>query len=295
MRLATFAAHDGRPSIGLVIDERIVEVGRIAPELPRDMNEFLALGHAAIARIAERAKEEAGTPVDAVRLLPPVPRPRKFLGLGGNYASHVAEAKKRGFDRSSHQTWFNKQVTCVAGPFDDVHLPRVSASLDYEGELAVVIGARCRHVSVADAPSVIAGYTICNDVSVREWQLRAPTMMLGKSFDTHGPIGPWIVTPDEVGDPHALRLRTWVNEELRQDASTKEMIFDCYEMIAELTTAFTLEPGDILATGTPAGVGGLMVPPRYLRAGDVVRIAIERIGELRNRVVPEPHQQGGIS
>ena len=156
--------------------------------------------------------------------------------------------------------FFNKQATCVVGPGDDVHMPRVSNLLDYEGELAIVIGERCRHVPEERAHEVIAGYTIANDVSVRDWQLRTPTMTMGKSFDTHGPLGPWIVTADELGDPHALQIRTWVNDELRQDGNTREMIFDCFEQVAHLSEAFTLEPGDVIATGTPAGIGAVRQP-----------------------------------
>ena len=131
--------------------------------------------------------------------------------------------------------FFNKQVTCVVGPNDDVHMPRVSNLLDYEGELAVVIGTRCRHVPADRAQEVIAGYTITDDVSVRDWQLRTPTMTMGKSFDTHGPLGPWIVTQNELGDPHELAIRTCVNDELRQDGNTREMIYDCYEQVAHLS------------------------------------------------------------
>ncbi|KAF1066017.1 fumarylacetoacetate hydrolase family protein [Variovorax sp.] len=184
--------------------------------------------------------------------------------------------------------WFNKQVSCVAGPFDEVHRPRVSAQFDYEGELGVVIGRRCRHVRAEEAMAMVAGYVVINDMSVRDWQLRAPTHTLGKSFDTHGPFGPWLVTRDEIPDPHALRLRTWVNGELRQDGNTAQMIHRIEAMLVELTTAFTLEPGDVLSTGSPAGVGGLMDPPRYLVPGDVVRVEIEGIGHIENRVVEEP-------
>ena len=184
--------------------------------------------------------------------------------------------------------FFNKQTTCVAGPFDPIHLPRVSPLLDYEGELAFVIGRRCRHVPRDRAHEVIAGYLVVNDVSVRDWQLRTPTMTMGKSFDTHGPMGPWLVTPDEIGDPHALELRTWVNGELRQHSNTRHLIYDCFAQVEHLSTAFTLEPGDVVTTGTPAGVGGAMSPPRFLRAGDVVRIEIEKIGAIENRVTEEP-------
>lgn len=222
-----------------------------------------------------------------VRLLAPVV-PRKFLAIGLNYADHIAES---GMEAPQFPVFFNKQVSCVVGSGDDVHLPRVSSLLDYEGELAIVIGTRCRHVPVERAHEVIAGYTISNDVSVRDWQLRTPTMTMGKSFDTHGPLGPWIVTPDELGDPHDLEIKTYVNDELRQHGSTRDMIYDCYQQIAHLSQAFTLEPGDVIATGTPAGIGAVRqpFPSGLLKVGDVVRVAIERIGELRNTIVAEPH------
>jgi 2-keto-4-pentenoate hydratase/2-oxohepta-3-ene-1,7-dioic acid hydratase in catechol pathway len=187
-------------------------------------------------------------------------------------------------------TFFNKQVTCVVGPGAEVHMPKVSTFLDYEAELAVVIGERCRHVPVERATEVIAGYTCANDLSVRDWQGRAKTMTLGKSFDTHGPLGPWLVTPDEVGDPQDLRIRCWVGDELRQDASTAEMVFDCFQQVSHLSEAFTLEPGDVIATGTPAGVGLGRKPVRdnILHVGQTVRVEIERVGELVNTVIKEP-------
>jgi 2-keto-4-pentenoate hydratase/2-oxohepta-3-ene-1,7-dioic acid hydratase in catechol pathway len=224
--------------------------------------------------------------LEDVRLLAPV-RPRKFLAIGLNYADHIAES---GMQAPEFPIFFNKQATCVVGPDDDIHMPRVSSLLDYEGELALVIGKRCRHVSIEEAPEVIAGYTITNDVSVRDWQLRTPTMTMGKSFDTHGPLGPWIVTGDEIGDPHTLQIRTFVNEEKRQDGSTSEMVFNCFEQVAHLSEAFTLEPGDVIATGTPAGVGAVRqpFPEGLLKVGDVVRIEIDGIGSLTNTVVEEP-------
>ena len=217
-------------------------------------------------------------------LIAPVPRPPKFLAIGLNYAAHVAES---GMKPPEFQLWFNKQSTCVIGPGDAIEIPAASSMVDYEGELAFVIGKRCRHVSAADAPGVIAGYTIVNDVSVRDWQMRTQTMTMGKSFDTHGPMGPCIVTGDELGDPHGLRLQTWVNGEMRQDAKTDDLIFNCYEMVEHLSTAFTLELGDVIATGTPAGVGMAMKPPGWLKAGDSVRIEIEGIGALENPVIAE--------
>ena len=151
-----------------------------------------------------------------------------------------------------------------------------------------MIGRRCRHVPRERAHEVIAGYLVVNDVSVRDWQLRVPTWTMGKSFDTHGPLGPWLTTGDEVGDPHGLRLRTFVNGELRQDSNTKQLIFDCFALVEHLSTAFTLEPGDVVATGTPGGVGIASKPPRLLAAGDRVRIEIDGLGALDNPFVPEP-------
>jgi 2-keto-4-pentenoate hydratase/2-oxohepta-3-ene-1,7-dioic acid hydratase in catechol pathway len=223
-------------------------------------------------------------PLADAHVIAPVPRPPKFLAIGLNYAAHVAESAMK---KPEHQLWFNKQSTCVVGPGDAIEVPIASTMVDYEGELAFVIGRRCRHVRAADAARVIAGYTIVNDVSVRDWQMRTQTMTMGKSFDTHGPMGPCIVTADELGDPHGLGLRTWVNGDLRQDAKTDDLIFNCYEMVEHLTTAFTLEVGDVIATGTPAGVGMAMKPPGWLVPGDTVRIEIEGIGALENPVVAE--------
>jgi len=212
-------------------------------------------------------------------------RPRKILAVGLNYADHIAES---GMKPPEFPTIFNKQVTSVTGPYDPIHLPRVSGALDYEGELAFVIGRRCRHVPRERAPEVIAGYLVLDDVTVRDWQLRTPTWTMGKSFDTHCPMGPWIVTADELGDPHSLGIRTWVNGELRQDSNTKELVHDCFSLVEHLSTAFTLEPGDVVTTGTPGGVGIGMRPPRLLAVGDVVRVEIDRIGQLENPVIEEP-------
>ncbi len=288
MRLVSFVEPDAPSTVrtGLVMGEEVVDLTDGSVGLPGDMTEFLVAGPAALERAdMARSSGERRLRLDHVRLRPPVPHPVKVLGIGLNYADHVAES---GAARPEHQVWFNKQRTCVIGPGEAIEVPRVSPQVDYEGELAMVIGRRCRHVPAADAPSVVAGFTVLNDVTVRDWQRRTPTWTLGKSFDTHGPTGPFLVTGDEVGDPQRLRLRTWVNEDLRQDASTEDMIFSCWEQVEYLSTVFTLEPGDILSTGTPAGVGMGYDPPRWLVAGDVVRIEIEAVGTLENRVVDEP-------
>jgi len=285
MRLATFS-HAGATRIGVLADDDVVDLAAAAPELPREMVPFLAAGTAALRRandLASGARQRI--PLSEVRLEAPVLRPPKFLAIGLNYADHVAESK---LEMPKLPTVFNKQATCVTGPSGAIHMPRVSKALDYEGELGFVIGQRCRHVPRDRAREVIAGYLVVNDVSVRDWQLRVPTWTMGKSFDSHGPIGPWIVTEDELGDPHSLRLRTLVNGELRQDSNTKHLIFDCFAIVEHLTTAFTLEPGDLVAMGTPAGVGISMKPLRLLQVGDVVRVEIERIGAIENPVVEEP-------
>jgi 2-keto-4-pentenoate hydratase/2-oxohepta-3-ene-1,7-dioic acid hydratase in catechol pathway len=220
-----------------------------------------------------------------VALLAPILRPPKILAIGLNYKDHIAET---GRPMPEVPVVFNKQSTAVVAPGAAIHRPPESEQLDYEGELAVVIGRRCRRVSRAAAAQVVAGYTIVNDVSVRDWQFRVPTMTMGKSWDTHCPIGPWIVTADEVGDPHRLDIHTTVDGELRQRSNTSELLFDCFDLIAHLSTAFTLEPGDVISTGTPAGVGAAMQPPRWLVPGNVVRVAIEKLGYLENSVIDEP-------
>jgi 2-keto-4-pentenoate hydratase/2-oxohepta-3-ene-1,7-dioic acid hydratase in catechol pathway len=285
MKLATFT-WSGATRTGVVVGDEIVDLSTAAPDLPVGMLELLEAGPAAIQR-AERAAASASTriPLDDAHLLAPVLRPPKILAVGLNYADHVAES---GMEQPKHPAIFNKQSTSATGPYDPVHLPRVSRALDYEGELAFVIGRRCRHVPRDRASEVIAGYLVANDVSVRDWQFHTPTMTMGKSFDTHCPMGPWITTGDEIGDPHSLGLRTWVNGDLRQDSTTKELIFDCFAIIEYLSKAFTLEPGDVISTGTPSGVGAARKPPQFLAAGDVMRIEIEGLGQIENPVIEEP-------
>ncbi len=285
MKLATFT-QDGATRIGVVEGNEVIDLSVAAPDLPREMVAFLEAGPPALA--AARASVKAGgarQPLASVQIEAPIRRPPKLLAVGLNYADHIRET---GGKQPKHPKIFNKQTSSVTGPSSPIHMPRASDQLDYEGELGFVIGRRSRHVPKERAAEVIAGYLIVHDVSVRDWQQHSSTWTMGKSFDTHAPIGPWIVTGDEVGDPHALAVRTWVNDELRQDSNTKELIFDCYELIAYLSTAFTLEPGDIIATGTPSGVAIGFDPPKFLHVGDGVRIEIEKIGTMENRVIAEP-------
>lgn len=296
MRLVSFVeGHVGSERIrtGLVDGDDIVDLADPAVGLPEDMVALLAGGTEAL-DAARRAPSTSArrVPFADAQVTAPVPRPPKVLAAALNYRSHVAEMGRPFPDVPD---FFNKQRTCVVGPFDAIEIPVVSSMVDYEGELAMVIGARCRHVPAERAAQVVAGFTVLDDVSVRDWQWRGANFTMGKSFDTHGPTGPVLVTPDELGDPHRLRLRTWVSGELRQDGSTDDLLFSCWEQIAFLTQACTLEPGDIISTGTPAGVGASFDPPRWLVAGDVVRVEIEGIGSLENPVVDEPAGPGDIS
>ena len=291
MKLATFT-HDGISRVGVVEGDEIVDLAAAAPDLPHQMVALLELGPEALTAAYAALARGPRVPLAEARLEAPIARPPKFLAVDLNYADHVAES---GLEPPKHPTIFNKQSTCVTGPSDPIHVPRASHVVDYEGELGFVIGRRCRHVARDNASDVIVGYLVVNDVTVRDWQLRTPTWTMGKSFDTHGPIGPWIVTADELRDPHQLRLRTWVNGELRQESNTKQLIFDCFALVEHFSTAFTLEPGDIVATGTPSGVGIVRKPPLLLRDGDVVRIEIEGIGAIENPVIDEPRETGGIA
>jgi 2-keto-4-pentenoate hydratase/2-oxohepta-3-ene-1,7-dioic acid hydratase in catechol pathway len=282
VRLASFSLTGGAPRPGLIVRDEIVDLADVATGLPPTMRALLALGpDGLVGAAAAPASRAPRHPLSEVRRHAPVPDPPAILAIGMNYRAHVAEL---GREPPEWQYWFNKQRTAIAGPGDPIVVPSVSEMVDYEGELAMVIGRRCQHVPAHRAFEVVAGFTVINDVSVRDWQWRSPTFTMGKSFDSHAPFGPELVTGDELGDPGQLALRTWVNDELRQDSTTADMIFGCADMVEYLTAAFPLEPGTVIATGTPAGVGAAFDPPRWLRDGDVVRIDIEGIGELRNPV-----------
>jgi 2-keto-4-pentenoate hydratase/2-oxohepta-3-ene-1,7-dioic acid hydratase in catechol pathway len=284
MRIGTYVA-DGDDRACAIVGEEIVDLADAAAGLPPTTAAILALGPEGLAAVQAAVDSGRGRrPLGDLRLTAPV-RPQKFFGIGLNYADHAAEANR---ELPKFPTVFAKMISCVNGPYDPIELPASSVQLDYEAELAIVIGKRCRHVSREDAPGVIGGYTIANDVSVRDWQRKTLQWTLGKSFDTHGPLGPWIVTSDELPDPHNLGFRTTVNGDVRQQSNTSNMIFDCFDLVAEISTACTLEPGDVIATGTSSGVAAFFDPPRWLVAGDVVRIEFDGIGAIENRVVEEP-------
>ncbi len=273
----------GVPKLGVLREAGIVDLDPLRSRYPTMMS-VVEGGAAALEAIEALCATAAPSVALAdVRLLPPIERPGKYLAIGMNYRKHVEESERIGVAAPKQQLWFNKQTSCLSGPYDDID-PGVTKKLDYEVELGVVIGTRAKCVTEAAAKDHVFGYFVANDVSARDWQFHSATFTVGKSFDTHGPIGPWIVTADEIGDPHGLRLRCLVNDELRQESVTSEMIFDVWKQISYLSTAFTLEPGDLIATGTPEGVGVGMDPPTFLKPGDVVRCEIDGLGAIVNRV-----------
>ena len=281
-----FVRYDdgGTPRLGLVRGEAIVSLAPIADRYPT-MHAIIEGGDAALA--AARGVLDSGADALALKdakLLAPIERPSKFMAIGMNYAKHLEEADRLGVPRSANQVWFNKQTTCITGPYDTID-PGVTEKLDYEVELGVVIGKSAKKVSLDNAKDHVFGYFVMNDVSARDWQWHSNTMTMGKSFDTHGPMGPWIITADEVADPHALDLRCYVNGELRQSNNTGNMIANVWAQISYLSTAFTLLPGDLIATGTPEGVAAAMETPVFLKPGDVVRCEIDGIGAIENTVV----------
>jgi ureidoglycolate lyase len=283
MKLATFDIG-GEARIGIVTGDALVDLAEAAPGLPRDMIGLIE----AWPRVEREVRQfESAAPhhkLGEVHLQAPVPRPQKVLAIGLNYADHIEESGQKTPER---QIWFSKLGNAINGPYDPIQMPKVSTAVDYEAELVAIVAKRCRHVSKDDAPGAVFGYTGGNDVSVRDWQFHTPQWILGKSFDTHAPFGPWIVTADEIGDPHALGIRCLVNGETRQNSNTCNLVFNVFDQIALLTQAMTLMPGDAIFTGTPGGVGFAAKPPNFLKAGDIVRVEIDRIGALEARMVAE--------
>jgi len=284
MKLATFE-RGSAPQLGAVVDGAIVPLNAEAPGLPADMTGLIAAWptvEAEVRRIAE-AKRNA-TPLDQVRLLAPIRRPGKIMAIGLNYADHIAESN---LGAPEHQVWFSKATTSANGPYDPIQVPKVSQALDYEAELVAVVGQGGRHISHEQAPDAIFGFCCGNDATERAWQHRTPQWVLGKSFDTHAPFVPWITTIDEVADPHALAIRCLVNGEVRQESNTCHLVFNIWDQVEHLSQAMTLEPGDLIFTGTPGGIGAAMKPMRFLKDGDRVRVEIESLGALDNPCADE--------
>jgi len=286
MRLANIEL-DGRVRVALIENGEAVDLTTHLGVEWDDVPAFFAGGDDARAQ-AERCRKRATThlPIETVKFLPPVRRTDKILGVGMNYHSFMVAAERRGLPLPKQLVWFLRPRACINGPYDEIWLPCGARDLDYEAELAVIIGRRCRHVRADEATSVIAGYTVSNDLTLRDRVFQS--VPLGKSFDTHTPLGPWIVTADEIANPHQLAIRSWVNGELRQDSNTNDMVASCYELIERISAVCTLNPGDILLTGTPDGCGVFCNPPQTLSAGDVVKVEIEGIGAIQNRVIDEP-------
>ncbi len=237
-----------------------------------------------VAADAGKALKGAGQSLSDVHLLAPIARPGKIFAIGLNYADHIAES---GMETPKEQLWFTKAGTSINGPYDPILIPQVSQTVDYEAELVAIIGKTGKNISEQDAAAHVFGYCVGNDVTERFWQHRTPQWSLGKSFDTHAPIGPWITTADEINDPHNLNISCSVNGELRQNSNTRHLVFNIWQQISQLSQAMTLEPGDIVFTGTPGGVGAAMNPMVFLQAGDVVVTEIEHLGRLEARLVLE--------
>ena len=286
MKLITYE-KDSKSFIGSIDEGGIVAFDN-DPSIPKDMLGFLDEGLSSMEKAKSlHADKKNRIALSDVNLKAPISRPPKIIAIGLNYSDHLEEVRAAGrkMEKPKVPMIFNKQSLSANGPYSEVHDPSVSEMLDFEGELAFVIGKKCRHVSKDKAHEVIAGYTVANDFSVRDWQLRVPTFTIGKSFDTHCPFGPSIVTPDEISDPHNLDLLTEVNGEKRQSSNTKFLMFNCFDLIEHLSTAFTLEPGDLILTGTPGGVG--VVQGKFLKAGDIIKVSISELGSIKNRIVDE--------
>ncbi len=271
MKLATYTA-DGRTRTGIVVDDRIIDTGVEGTmiDLIRDWDSLKP-------QLEAKAAAGGSVPLSSVKLEAPVQRPGKIFAIGLNYADHIEESKMAAPER---QVWFTKAQTSVNAPYDPILIARGTMTNDYEAELVAIVGKGGKHLSAADAPAAIFGYCVGNDMTERMWQHAGPQWSLGKSFDTHAPMGPWIVTADELGDPHTLGIRCFVNGEKRQDSNTRHLVFNVWQQVEHLSSAMTLEPGDALFTGTPGGVGAAMDPRRFLQPGDVVRVEIDRLGHI---------------
>ena len=284
MRWATVMTGRGPRACGLR-GHHYIDINAADPGLPATVRGLLGLGDVALSRISEAiAHGTEAIDAAAAKLLAPIPDPPKVVCLGLNYRDHAAES---GMEPPPEPVLFSKYATAVIGPGATIELPACSDQVDFEAELVVVVGKPGRDIREANALSHVGGYMVGHDVSARDWQLQKPgkQWMAGKTFDTFAPVGPAIVTPDEVGDPHNLGIRLRLNGQTMQDSSTSQLIFKVDELIAYLSKVFTLEPGDLIFTGTPPGVGMSRKPPIWLKAGDVVEVEIDKLGVLRNTVV----------
>lgn len=278
MKLATYTV-DGQTRTGIVVGDSIIDSGLDATMLDL-IREWDALKPA----LETKAAAGGGLPLSSVRLEAPVQRPGKIFAIGLNYADHIEESK---METPQRQVWFTKAQTSVNAPYDDIEIAKGTMTNDYEVELVAIIGKGGKHIAAADAPAAVFGYCVGNDVTERMWQHATPQWSLGKSFDTHAPFGPWIVTADETGDPHTLGLRCFVNGQKRQDSNTRHLVFNIWQQIEHLSLGMTLEPGDVVFTGTPGGIGAAMDPRQFLKPGDVVRCEVDGLGHIEATMVAE--------
>ena len=278
MKLASYTAH-GQTRTGIIVGDAIIDTG-----VPGTMIDLIRDWDTLKPALEAKANTGGGIPLSAVKLEAPVPRPGKIFAIGLNYADHIAESNMATPER---QVWFTKAQTSINGPYDPIEIATGTMTADYEVELVAIIGEGGKHIAADDAAGAIFGYCVGNDVTERMWQHAGPQWSLGKSFDTHAPIGPWIVTADELGDPHDLGLRCLVNGEQRQSSNTKHLVFNIWQQVAHLSVGMTLEPGDVLFTGTPGGVGAAMDPRQFLKPGDVVRCEVDGLGHIEGVMVAE--------
>ena len=280
MRLVTYSTGQG-PRAGIVLDGKVVDLG---PAGYDDVVSFLADGAKAVEAAAGLSASADAPALDSVKLHAPVPKPDKFICIGLNYKDHAIES---GMEIPELPTVFTKYPNAVCGHGDDIVLPKVSNEVDYEAELAFVIGKRCKNVAQEDWQDVVFGYSIVHDVSARDYQLATSQWTIGKTFDTFGPMGPTLVSKDEIADPHNLRISLELNGRTLQDSNTKQFVFDIPYLVNYLSTVMTLEPGDVVSTGTPPGVGFARKPPIFMKPGDEAVVKIEGLGELRNKCVAD--------
>jgi 2-keto-4-pentenoate hydratase/2-oxohepta-3-ene-1,7-dioic acid hydratase in catechol pathway len=278
MKLCTYTAQ-GQTRTGIVVGDSVIDTG-----VPGTMIDLIKNWDALKPQLETKAAAGGGVPLSSVKLESPVQRPGKIFAIGLNYADHIEESKMGTPER---QVWFTKAQTSVNGPFDPIEIATGTMTADYEVELVAIVGKGGKHIAEADAASAIFGYCVGNDVTERMWQHATPQWSLGKSFDTHAPMGPWIVTADELGDPHGRGIRCFVNGEKRQDSNTSNLVFNVWQQIEHLSVGMTLEPGDCLFTGTPGGIGAAMDPRQFLKPGDVVRCEVDGLGHIEGTMVAE--------
>jgi ureidoglycolate lyase len=287
VKLAMFSTRESPIArVGIVTCAGMIDIAATASGHPATMEDLIARWDELKPRLGEMEESSSVRryPASTVRLHAPIKKPGKVAAIGLNYADHILESK---LEQPKVQLWFAKATSSLHDPFEPIQIPRVSDQVDYEAELVAIIGKRAKHLSSESARSAVFGYCAGNDVSVRDWQMQTPQWFLGKSFDTHAPIGPWIVTADEIPDPHDLNIRCFVNSELRQSSNTRHLVFNVFEQVAHLSEVMTLEPSDLIFTGTPGGVGWASEPKAFLREGDTVRVEIERIGSIEAKMITE--------